>query len=104
VHPRSYPFTWASVLDAESNDEGGTVTTPDMPDIGSVCVVCGGLIGWINCPTGGWWAHVQHPADNHDAIPFPGICPICGRPIIDHDDDERKGCHDAASGYQREAP
>ena len=33
------------------------------------CQQCGGQIGWIDCPTGGWWAHNQHPADNHDAQP-----------------------------------
>lgn len=32
-----------------------------------------------------------------------GICPNCQRPIIDHDDAERKACHDAVSGYRREA-
>lgn len=29
---------------------------------------CGGLIEWISCPTGGWWAHMEHPADGHDAV------------------------------------
>lgn len=38
-------------------------------DITADCVTCGGLIGWIACPTGGWWAHRQHPADGHDARP-----------------------------------
>lgn len=36
------------------------------------CVVCGARIGWIECPTGGWWAHEVHPADNHDAQPQEG--------------------------------
>lgn len=31
----------------------------------------------------------------------PGICPNCGEPIIDHDSDERKTCHDAVSGFRR---
>ena len=35
----------------------------------AICRVCGGLIGWIDCPTGGWWAHDVHPADDHDADP-----------------------------------
>lgn len=34
-----------------------------------LCTTCEQPIGWITCPTGGWWAHVQHPADNHDAQP-----------------------------------
>ena len=35
------------------------------------CSVCDGLIGWITCPTGGWWAHEVHPPDGqeHDATP-----------------------------------
>ncbi|MFJ6559919.1 hypothetical protein ACIQMV_08560 [Streptomyces sp. NPDC091412] len=33
------------------------------------CRVCVTPIGWIECPTGGWWAHSQHPADGHDAVP-----------------------------------
>lgn len=35
------------------------------------CANCCGPIDWINCPTGGWWAHRQHPADGHDASPIP---------------------------------
>jgi hypothetical protein len=30
-----------------------------------------------------------------------GTCPNCGQPIIDHDSQERKACHDAVSGYGR---
>lgn len=22
---------------------------------------------WVDCPTGGWWSHVVHPDDDHDA-------------------------------------
>ncbi|MEU6674797.1 hypothetical protein [Streptomyces sp. NPDC046925] len=33
------------------------------------CERCGGPIDWIDCPTGGWWAHRLHPADHHDAEP-----------------------------------
>ena len=33
------------------------------------CQQCDGRIWWIDCPTGGWWAHNQHPVDNHDAQP-----------------------------------
>lgn len=31
------------------------------------CAVCGGGIWLQDCPTGSWWVHNQHPADNHDA-------------------------------------
>lgn len=36
------------------------------------CAHCGALIEWIDCPTGGWWAHDVHPADDHDAEPVAG--------------------------------
>lgn len=32
-----------------------------------ICGVCGHRVGWIDCPTGGWWAHEVHPDDDHDA-------------------------------------
>ena len=32
-----------------------------------------------------------------------GVCPVCFRPILDHSADERKACHDKASGYRRPA-
>lgn len=32
-----------------------------------ICGVCGHAVGWINSPTGGWWAHEVHPSDDHDA-------------------------------------
>lgn len=35
---------------------------------GDVCQDCKDFIHWIDCPTGGWWAHITHPADNHDAV------------------------------------
>lgn len=35
------------------------------------CAQCEGPLGWITCPTGGWWSHREHPADGHDAEPIP---------------------------------
>lgn len=35
------------------------------------CATCETPVGWIDCPTGGWWAHATHPADGHDAQPMP---------------------------------
>ncbi|MGW4786144.1 hypothetical protein [Streptomyces sp. NPDC004230] len=35
------------------------------------CLVCGTPIAWVDCPTGGWWAHDVHPSDDHDATPAP---------------------------------
>jgi hypothetical protein len=36
------------------------------------CAVCETPIEWVDCPTGGWWAHHTHPEDGHDAQP-PGV-------------------------------
>ncbi|MYT26088.1 hypothetical protein GTW69_38460 [Streptomyces sp. SID7760] len=33
----------------------------------AACQHCRTQIQWIDCPTGGWWAHDDHPADDHDA-------------------------------------
>jgi hypothetical protein len=35
----------------------------------TTCRTCVTPIAWIDCPTGGWWAHDTHPADEHDALP-----------------------------------
>jgi len=57
----------------------------------------GWMIGWFaNAIMMGW--------DEHARRYPPGICPNCGEPIIDHDSQERKRCHDAVSGYRRESP
>jgi hypothetical protein len=40
--------------------------TPSM-----VCINCETPVGWVDCPTGGWWAHETHPDDGHDADPMP---------------------------------
>ena len=32
-----------------------------------VCSVCGKPVVWVSCPTGGWWSHLDHPDDDHDA-------------------------------------
>jgi hypothetical protein len=37
----------------------------------ALCMTCESFIRWIDCPTGGWWAHEIHPADGHDAIRMP---------------------------------
>lgn len=36
-------------------------------------------------------------------MPDDATCPNCGEPIIDHDSEQRKRCHDAVSGYRRSA-
>lgn len=36
------------------------------------CNVCEEIMYWVDCPTGGWWKHVDHPYDDHDgAAPLP---------------------------------
>lgn len=32
------------------------------------CDICGGRMVWVPCPTGGWWSHDRHPADEHDGV------------------------------------
>lgn len=38
------------------------------PTVGT-CNKCYKTCHYIDCPTGGWWAHDIHPADDHDADP-----------------------------------
>lgn len=33
------------------------------------CLTCNGQVQWQECDTGGWWVHICHPDDNHDAKP-----------------------------------
>lgn len=40
----------------------------DPPAITATCQACTTTLMWIDCPTGGWWAHDEHPGDGHDAI------------------------------------
>lgn len=40
-----------------------------MPDTRTACATCQQPIAFIDCPTGGWWQHDEHPADEHDAFP-----------------------------------
>jgi hypothetical protein len=39
-----------------------------MTAYSSTCEQCRQHCDWIICPTGGWWAHREHPVDNHDAV------------------------------------
>ncbi|MPY47094.1 hypothetical protein [Streptomyces acidicola] len=34
----------------------------------TTCRTCVTPIAYVDCPTGGWWAHDTHPADGHDAV------------------------------------
>jgi hypothetical protein len=33
------------------------------------CAPCQQQCLWIECPTGGWWSHIIHPDDGHNADP-----------------------------------
>lgn len=48
-------------------------STARAPDVTSVpfttgCRACRRPLIWYESPTGGWWAHVTHPDDGHDAV------------------------------------
>lgn len=59
----------------------------------SVCATCPRALTWINCPAGGWWAHWNHPADGHDAVPTPGQHCSAGLMRLDGDPVERCVVH-----------
>lgn len=40
-----------------------------------ICATCKGRTFWIEAPTGGWWAHGEHPSDHHDAVAEHCGCP-----------------------------
>lgn len=64
---------------AEANAREDEPTPGDFPnDVTADCTTCGGLIGWVACPTGGWWSHIVHPADGHDARPDKTLNPGTG--------------------------
>jgi hypothetical protein len=66
---------WRAVLNGET------------PPSTSRCAACVEVVGWIDCPTGGWWAHEQHPTDDHDAKPTrsehcsAGLMPLNADPV-----------------------
>jgi hypothetical protein len=31
------------------------------------CKKCHRMVHWVQSPSGGWWAHDEHPEDGHDA-------------------------------------
>lgn len=46
------------------------------------CRTCKGTIGYIDAPTGGWWAHVNHPKDHHEAIPIHDLAHKSDRELL----------------------
>lgn len=42
---------------------------PSDCDWRATCCTCNQAIHYLDAPTGGWWAHDAHPADEHDAAP-----------------------------------
>ena len=59
------PITW--VISREKAAEWGIDEISSMKKQ-PLCEVCRNEIEWIDCPTGGWWSHWEHPADDHDAV------------------------------------
>lgn len=57
---------------AEVTDALNAHRDESIRDAAPLCAVCDTPIGWINSPTGDWWAHATHPKDGHDAQP-PGV-------------------------------
>lgn len=54
-------------LPAATDADRARWRAPQDGDKGT-CATCKGGIWYQDCPTGGWWIHDQHPADNHDAV------------------------------------
>ncbi len=48
-----------------------TAQDDEMGTPRALCMTCESFIGWVDCPTGGWWAHEVHPLDGHDAVRMP---------------------------------
>lgn len=58
---------WRPAGSEPRRDEAHT-NLDDLIRTGLDCAVCQTRIDWIDAPTGGWWAHLDHPDDNHDAV------------------------------------
>jgi hypothetical protein len=43
----------------------------------SMCGLCSNPIWFQESPTGGWWIHVAHPLDGHDAVPIGDLADGC---------------------------
>jgi hypothetical protein len=61
--------TWDVCKGCDAEDRG--IKPADTGDV-RVCGVCGGRIEYYDSPSGSWWAHSEHPADGHDALPQEG--------------------------------
>jgi hypothetical protein len=75
-------YEYATGLDTAWQQEADQLSGTDVPALLAEirqlhnnppmrCISCDTPVGWIDAPTGGWWAHAQHPADGHDADPKP---------------------------------
>lgn len=66
--PPPEPCTVCSGLALYSLASGAPILSPARGSV-PVCMACGCRIEWIDSPYGGWWAHLIHPVDEHDAKP-----------------------------------
>jgi hypothetical protein len=55
---RSWP-----AQDAQEPDEWASA-----PVVKATCSFCHTDVFWQDCPSGGWWIHRYHPADDHEAV------------------------------------
>lgn len=66
-----HQYVAAAVMDVLSSPLPVRIRYQVSSPVTMICGDCDGLVDWITCPTGGWWAHRVHPEDNHDASPVP---------------------------------
>jgi hypothetical protein len=77
-------YEYATVTDPDGQAALNELTDTDVPALldtvrrlraaqPMVCINCETSVGWVDCPTGGWWAHETHPEDGHDADPRPAV-------------------------------
>lgn len=77
ARPITDPAGFARAVLAQSLPDYGELYTAAKGLLGAVgqlhadahhCERCTERCHWVDCPTGGWWSHEQHPGDGHDAV------------------------------------
>lgn len=58
---------WRPVGSPKAKDEAD-MSIDEAVKKGLGCAVCHTAIFFQDAPTGGWWIHAKHPADDHDAV------------------------------------
>lgn len=60
----------AAVIELTEADITARELAPDRATRFTECRACGQPAEWLDSPSGGWWAHLHHPADGHDVDPI----------------------------------